>query len=464
MALDPAAAADNDAFAMAEAPASIAVAAPERASLSAMTLRPPGSKSISNRALLLAAMAQGSSIVHGLLDAEDTRLMLDCLARLGVRHDQPEPGGPHSPVPERLCVEGVGQQFRPGDEPLYVGTAGTVARFLSAALAAAGTIVTIDGSARMRERPMAALLDALREQGAAIRCHEAANALPMSLGAHGGLAGGRIELERPRSSQFVSALLIAALWANTPTTISLRGGTPARPYVDMTMEIMKAFGASLRWVEDGTLLEVQPGTLRAREYVVEPDASAASYWLALAAIYDADVTIPDLGRESLQGDAAFHEVLARFGAHAEQDQTQTRVVGRGQLHGCRLDLTDMPDMTLTAAVVAAHAQGPTSIDGVAILRHHESDRLAAGAAELRKLGCTVNERESGLDITPPADGLRKGAAIDTYLDHRMAMAFALGGDVRINDPACVNKTYPRYFEELAKLGMCDPQAASEVAE
>jgi 3-phosphoshikimate 1-carboxyvinyltransferase len=464
MPLDRASVADNDAFAMAEAPASIGVAAPQRASLPAMTLRPPGSKSISNRALLLAAMAEGDSVVRGLLDAEDTRLMLDCLARLGVQHDQPGTPGPHTPVPDRLAVAGVGRHFRPGDESLYVGTAGTVARFLSAALAAAGSAVKIDGSPRMRERPMGALLDALREQGATIECHAAPNALPMSLSSHAGLRGGRIELQRPRSSQFVSALLIAAVWANESTTIVLHGGTPARPYVDMTMEIMKAFGASLRWLEDGTVLEVQPGALQAREYVVEPDASAASYWLALAAIYEGDVTIPDLGRDSLQGDAAFHEVLARFGAHSEQEASRTRVVGRGSLRGCKLDLTDMPDMTLTAAVVAAHAEGPTSIDGVAILRHHESDRLAAGATELRKLGCVVNERESGLDITPPRDGLRKGASIDTYLDHRMAMAFALGGDVVINDPACVNKTYPRYFEELAKLGMCDPKVASEVPE
>ena len=451
-------------MAEASAPASIAITAPQRGSLGALTLRPPGSKSISNRALLLAAMAEGPSLVSGLLDAEDTRLMLDCLARLEVKHDQPGTPGPHTPVPERLRVEGVGRAFQSPREALYVGTAGTVARFLTAALAAAGTALEIDGSPRMRERPMGALLDALRQQGAVIDCHQAPNALPLRLGTHDGLLGGTIELQRPRSSQFVSALLIAALWAKETTTIVLQGGTPARPYVDMTIEVMRAFGARCTWLEDGTRLQVEGGTLRARDYIVEPDASAASYWLALAAIYDAEVTIPDLGRGSLQGDAAFHEVLARFGAHSEQDDASTRVIGRGQLRGCELDLTDMPDMTLTAAVVAAHAEGPTRIDGVAILRHHESDRLAAGATELRKLGCTVNERESGLDITPPADGLRKNAAIDTYLDHRMAMAFALGGDLLINDPACVNKTYPRYFEELAKLGMCDARVASEVPE
>ena len=448
----------------ASSPRAIEVHAPSPESLGALQIRPPGSKSISNRALLLAAMADGTSAVRGLLDAEDTRLMMGCLHALGIGHSMETTPGPHTPVPAELRLDGVGRAFAPTGETLFVGTAGTVARFLSAALCAAGSEVSIDGSPRMRERPMGALLQALREQGARFTCEGADMALPLRLEAHAGLRGGTIELERPRSSQFVSALLISALWANAPTRIVLRGGTPAKPYVDMTIEIMKAFGARVDWSEDNHILEVQPGPLQGRAYTVEPDASAASYWLALAAIYGTEARIPDLGKDSLQGDATFHEVLARFGAESGQDHSSTWVRGTGSLRGCTLDLTDMPDMTLTAAVVAAHAQGPTSIDGVAILRHHESDRLAAGATELRKLGCTVNERESGLDIEPPAEGLRAGTPIDTYLDHRMAMAFSLAGEVTIREPGCVNETYPRYFEELANLGMCDPQLAREVRE
>lgn len=446
----------------------IVVGPPACGDLGPLSIRPPGSKSISNRALLLAAMAQGASVLDGVLDAEDTRLMLNCLHELGVSSNQPNSEHPpaHRPVPERLELKGRGRALAPRrkDETLQVGTAGTVARFLTAALCSAGAAVTLDGSPRMRERPMAALMQALRTQGAVFESLGQDNALPLRLDAHRGLKGGLIELERPRSSQFVSALLISALWAQTPTRLVLKGGTPARPYVDMTVKLMRAFGATVQWVVDGEELRVEPGELKAREFRVEPDASAASYWLALAAIYEGEVSIPDLGAASLQGDARFHEVLARFGARSEQDTRSTRVWGTGKLQGCDLDLSDMPDMTLTAAVVAAHAKGPTMIEGVSILRHHESDRLAAAATELRKLGCTVDESESGLRIEPPVQGLRKGVAIDTYLDHRMAMAFALAGEVEIKDPRCINKTYPRYFEELAKLGMCDATHAHEVRE
>jgi 3-phosphoshikimate 1-carboxyvinyltransferase len=453
----------------------ITVRPPSRGDPDELSIRPPGSKSISNRALLLAAMAEGKSVLEGMLDAEDTRLMLTCLHALGVRSNQPPPQDAHHPLPETLEIEGRGRKLgQERDDPgasgdrreptLEVGTAGTVARFLTAALCAGSSRVTIDGSPRMRERPMAALMRALHDQGARFECEGREDALPLRLLEHEGLRGGSIELERPRSSQFVSALLLSALWARSETKILLHGGTPARPYVDMTLEVMRAFGGRATWTVDGEQLQVDPGELRARKFVIEPDASAASYWLSLAAIYDRKVRIPDLGSASLQGDAKFHEVLARFGAHGGQDARSTWVEGSGRLVGCDLDLTDMPDMTLSAAVVAAHAEGPTTIEGVAILRHHESDRLAAGARELRKLGCGVEERESGLRIEPPSQGLRRGVPIDTYLDHRMAMAFALAGDVHVNDPVCINKTYPRYFEELARLGMCDAARAREIRE
>jgi 3-phosphoshikimate 1-carboxyvinyltransferase len=419
--------------------------APIRASL-----RPPGSKSLSNRAILLAAMAVGSTHIEGCLDADDTRHMLDCLARLGVEVRRTD----------GLEIVGDPRLGRArGVVTLGVGTAGTVARFLTAALAAAASptweAVVVDGSARMRERPMEGLLDALLGLGARLEFLGQPGALPVRVLAGRGLVGGRIVLERPASSQFVSALLLAGCLASGPVHIELREGTPSRPYVDMTLALIETFGGAASWVIDGSELVVEPRPLRGVErYVVEPDASAASYLLALPAIWGGEVTIPALGRASLQGDAGFAEVLARFGAQVEQSEDRTTVRGAStKLRGVDLDLADMPDVALTAAVVALFAEGPTRIDGVEILRHHESDRLTAGATELRKLGAQVIEREGGLEIHPPAGGPKPGVVIDTYLDHRMAMAFSLVGDVVIADPRCVDKTFPDYFEVLARLGM-----------
>jgi 3-phosphoshikimate 1-carboxyvinyltransferase len=419
------------------------------------SLQPPGSKSLSNRAILLAAMATGRTRIDGCLDAEDTRHMLDCLARLGFEVQRLG-----ATLADGLEIDGDPQLGRvDGTVALEVGTAGTVARFLTAALAAAGSpsweAVRIDGSARMRERPMEGLLEALSKLGVRLEFLGQPGGLPVRVLAGPGLDGGKIVLERPASSQFVSALALAGCLARGPLHIELREGMPSRPYVDMTLATIETFGGAARWVRDGVELIVEPRPLQGVErYVVEPDASAASYLLALPAIWGGEITIPALGRASLQGDAGFAEVLARFGAVVEQSADRTCVRGgAAKLHGVELDLADMPDVALTAAVVALFAEGPTRIDGVEILRHHESDRLTAGATELRKLGAEVIEREAGLEIHPPASGPKPGVVIDTYLDHRMAMAFSLVGDVVIADPRCVDKTFPDYFEVLARLGM-----------
>lgn len=412
-------------------------------------LVPPGSKSLTNRALILAAMSEGTSTLRGCLDSEDTQVMRAALQRFGVRCEADADA-------TLVTVEGCGGALSRVDDPtrpIDVATAGTAARFLTAVLAASPVTCVVDGSPRMRERPMEGLLQALRAQGAEIRCLGAEDLLPAEIrGAR--LRGGEVRLPRPPSSQFISALLIAAPLAAQTLRVVLEQGTPARPYVDMTLACLRDFGADARWVEQD-VLEVSPAALRGRDYLVEPDASAASYLLALPAIYGGEVTVPGLGRGSLQGDARFGEVLAAMGAEVHQDETSTRVRGAGRLRGVDLDLTDMPDMTLTAAVLALHAAGTTKIRGVEVLRHHESDRISAGATELRKLGATVVEHEDGLDITPPAQ-ISRGPAIDTYKDHRMAMAFSLAGEVTIRDPACVGKTFPRYFEVLGGLGMLAP--------
>jgi 3-phosphoshikimate 1-carboxyvinyltransferase len=397
-------------------------------------------------------MADGASVLRGVLDADDTRHMRAALAQLGIRIERAEPD------PDAWRVHGAGRRLgldAHEDATIECGTAGTVARFLTAALVASGAAIRVDGSARMRERPMRTLFDALASRGAAFEFEGVPGALPVRLLPREiDLRGGDVELGELRSSQFVSALLIAAVWADAPTTLVLRVGTPARPYVDMTADTLRRFGATVD--VDGDRITVRPGALRATQLDIEPDASAANYFLALAAIWGGQCTIDGMGRGSTQGDARFFEVLRGFGVDAEQRETSTSVTSAGvaSLRGiAHLDLGEMPDMTLTAAVVAAFAPDPTRITGVGILRHHESDRIAAAAAELRKLGAAVEELEDGLSIVPPANGPRPGVAIETYDDHRMAMAFALVGDVVILEPRCVDKTFPRYFEVLAGLGV-----------
>jgi 3-phosphoshikimate 1-carboxyvinyltransferase len=300
---------------------------------------------------------------------------------------------------------------------------------------------------------MAMLIDTLREQGGRIECLRKEGFLPVRIGPHdGGLRGGTVTLARPASSQFVSALAIAASLAERPTTIVLAQGTPSRPYVDMTLQALRAFGGVAEWTAGGDLA-VQPSRLTACEYAIEPDASGASYFLALPAIHGGRVTVAGIGSETLQGDARFADVLRRMGARVEQSPGSTTVTGTGALRGGDFDLTDMPDVALTLAVAAAFAEGPTQIRGVAILRHHESDRIAAIATELRKLGVGVTEREDGLVVSPPTGGLVPGVTIDSHEDHRMAMALSLVGDIVVGGPQCVAKTYPGYFDELRNLGM-----------
>ena len=409
------------------------------------TVRPPGSKSITNRALVLAAIARGRSRLEGALEADDTELMCRCLRRLGVAVKA------HDDVIE---IEGAdGAPKVGGVAQLDVGLAGTVARFVTGIVAAGPGQCRVDGTERMRERPMGLLIDALREQGARIECLGKPGALPILVGPHtGSLRGGVIRLPRPASSQFISGLVIAATLAERTTSIILDEGTPARPYVDMTLATLQDFGGSAEWVAVDEI-EVRPGRLRGRGYVIEPDASGASYFLGLAAIHGGRVTIPGLGSASQQGDAGFARVLGRMGAQVEQGEHETRLQGTGTLTGGDFDLSDTPDMTPTLAVVAAHATGRTTITGVAVLRHHESDRIRALAIELGKLGVTVEERDDGLVIEPPAGGPTKGITVDSHGDHRMAMALSLVGDIAVRDPACVGKTYPQYFAELRNLGM-----------
>lgn len=401
---------------------------------------------MTNRALLLAALADGRSHLTGALDAEDTRLMVAALHRCGVAVGS-------SAAATVLDVEGVGGPLATvagPDDPIDVGTSGTVSRFLGAVLAGSPVVATLDGSPRMRERPMAQLFAALVDQGATITSSQVDGFLPARVvGARP--VGGDIVLDEPASSQIVSALVLSALLASAPTRIVLTAGTPARPYVDMTLATVTGFGGVARWA-DADVIEVEPGVLSARTWAIEPDASAATYAWGLAALHGGDVTVAGLDRSSLQGDVAFTSVLARMGAAVEHTAAGIRVAGSGRLRGVDVDLAAMPDPGLTLAAMAVHAHGSTRIRGVAVHRHHETDRIAAAATELRRLGAEVVEHDDGLDIVPPA-APTTGVAIDTYRDHRMAMAFALLGDVVVKDPGCVAKTWPTYFAFLDGFGM-----------
>jgi 3-phosphoshikimate 1-carboxyvinyltransferase len=410
---------------------------------------PPGSKSLTNRALLLGSLAEGASRLTGALAAEDTEIMIRCLGQLGIDVRELGEG--------TLEVAGASGAFQPPSGPLHVGTAGTVARFLTAVLCAArleGAVV-VDGTPRMRQRPMRELLEELVGQGARVTSLGERGFLPVRIDPGGALHGGEVEFERPASSQLISAMVLAAALARRPTRIVLREGTPARPYVDMTLQVLQTFGGEAIW-EGPDAIRVTPRRLQAQSYAVEADASAGSYFLALAAVHGGEVRIRGFGGTSVQGDAHFCRVLGQMGARIEQ--TADCTIARGPegpspLRGIDVDLEEMPDMGLTVAAVALHAQGPTTIRGVGILRHHESDRIAAAASELRKLGATVEERADGLVVHPPAEGPRRGVSIATYDDHRMAMAFATVGDVRIENPGCVAKTFPGYFEELRRIGV-----------
>ncbi|MFO0964361.1 MAG: 3-phosphoshikimate 1-carboxyvinyltransferase [Gemmataceae bacterium] len=411
---------------------------------------PPGSKSITNRALVLAALSSRGrpSILTNALESEDTEVMIDSLRRLAyqVTVDWPtQRVTVYNPEPQRLVPA------RRAD--LFVANSGTSMRFLTAMVSLASGQYRLDGVPRMRERPIRDLLDALAQFGVRARSEHADGCPPVLVEADGWHAD-RVTIRGATSSQFVSGLLLAAPFRTPPgaiTRIEIEGPLVSEPYVALTLAMLRQWGLRVERPQ-AAAFEV-PGDQQGHRplYKVEPDASAASYWLALAAILGGTITIPDLGRGSLQGDVRFAEVLARMGCDVKI--TETTVTARGGvLRGVDVDMNDISDTVMTLAAVACFAEGPTTIRNVAHIRHKETDRIAALATELRRLGATVDEQDDGLKVTPAP---MHGAALETYNDHRMAMSLALIGakvpGVVIKNPGCVAKTYPRFFEELDKL-------------
>jgi 3-phosphoshikimate 1-carboxyvinyltransferase len=407
----------------------------------------PGSKSLTNRYLTCAALADGRTVLRGATIPDDVERMIAGLRALGIRVAA-------DPSRAEISVDGC-RGFLPAQAAdIDAGAAGTAMRFLTALACLGHGRYRLDGSERMRARPIAGLVGALQQLGAGIGCEIREGYPPLNVVASG-LRGGEVVFDRPPSSQFVSALLMVAPYGRQDVLVRIEGGLVSRPYVDMTIDVMRAFGVDAL-CDDQARRFVIPAYQRyvGGEFEIEPDASAATYFWAAAAVTGGRVRAPGLTRASRQGDARFVDVLAQMGCTVTEEGGLTVAApSSGPLTGVSVDLNAMPDAVQTLAVAALFARGPTEIRNVANLRIKETDRLAALATELRRLGAAVEEFADGLQIKPPER--IAPARIATYDDHRMAMSFALAGlrtdGIVIADAACVSKSFPGYFESLASL-------------
>ncbi|MCC7546138.1 MAG: bifunctional 3-phosphoshikimate 1-carboxyvinyltransferase/cytidylate kinase [Burkholderiales bacterium] len=411
----------------------------------------PGSKSISNRTLLLAALAEGDTEIHDLLDSDDVQRMLDALSRLGVTVD--------AQGAQRIRVQGCGGRFPNREADLFLGNAGTAFRPLTAALAVAGGRYRLSGVPRMHERPIGDLVDGLRQIGADVRYLGQEGFPPLQLGPADITVREPIRVRGDVSSQFLTALLMALPLTGRGAVIEVVGELISRPYVEITLNLMRRFGVDVgregwtRFVVPAGAGYRSPGHIH-----VEGDASSASYFLAAGAIGGGPVRVLGVGKASIQGDVKFADALAQLGARVATGDNwiEARAPRSGRLRAFDLDLNHIPDAAMTLAVTALFADGPCRLRNIASWRVKETDRLAAMAAELRKVGAVVEEGMDYLRIAPPA-AFVPGAAIDTYDDHRIAMCFALvalaGVPVRINDPGCVAKTFPDFFARFAQISV-----------
>jgi 3-phosphoshikimate 1-carboxyvinyltransferase len=419
----------------------------------------PGSKSISNRALLLAALSSGTTTLKNLLDADDTQVMRNALRQLGLSViDQPN----------HVCVvEGCNGHFPVRDADLFMGNAGTAIRPLTAALAMQGANYRLSGVARMHERPIRDLVDGLRQVGAKIEYELQDGYPPIQISAADIQINDVVKVRGDVSSQFLTALLMALpLVAIEPVRIEVVGELISRPYIDITLKLMARFGVKVSCPDSQSFVipaktshhvYKSPG-----ELLVEGDASSASYFLALGAIGNGPVRVLGVGKDSIQGDVAFADALALMGAKITAGEDWIEVAGvkniNGKLNGITIDCTEIPDAAMTLAVAALFAEGPTRLNGIASWRVKETDRITAMATELKKVGGIVEEGSDYIVIQAPAskdDWKSPSDGIDTYDDHRMAMCFSLAAfgphALKINDPNCVAKTFPTYFAEFAQV-------------
>ena len=418
----------------------------------------PGSKSISNRVLLLAALSSGTTTLKNLLDADDTQVMRSALRQLGLSvTDQAN----------NVCVvEGCGGQFPVREADLFMGNAGTAIRPLTAALAMQGGNYRLSGVARMHERPIRDLVDGLRQVGAKIEYKLQEGYPPIKISAADIQIKDVVKVRGDVSSQFLTALLMALpLVAIEPVRIEVVGELISRPYIDITIKLMARFGVNVACPDKHSFI-IPTKTADAvykspSQLSVEGDASSASYFLALGAIGGGPVRVLGVGNDSIQGDVAFADALALMGANITAGEDWIEVSGvknaNGRLNGITIDCTEIPDAAMTLAVAALFAEGPTRLNNIASWRVKETDRIAAMATELRKVGATVEEGADYIVVNAPpqTDWKLPSGGIDTYDDHRMAMCFSLAAlgpnALKINDPNCVAKTFPTYFAEFAKV-------------
>jgi 3-phosphoshikimate 1-carboxyvinyltransferase len=405
----------------------------------------PGSKSITNRALMCAALASGITELHGVLQADDTEAMQECIVALGATCERGNDDG------TILVVTGVGGSWSSGPVTVDARMSGTTARFIAPSLLLGAGTYVLDGRESMRERPMGDLVAALQSAGARVESRDGGR-LPITVdvGLPDSLQLRVLTVPGNVSSQFLSGLLLTAPCLPGGAVVRVEGELVSRPYVDMTIAVMRQFGAVVSEVSAG-VFEVRPtGYTSAGIFAVEPDASAASYAFAAAAITGGRVFVPALGVGSTQGDLRFTAILAEMGATVSITNSGTEVSAElGSLHGVTVDMSDCSDVAQTLAVVAVHAAGPTTVTGIGFIRFKETNRVAAVVAELQRCGIDATEHEDGFVINP---GPVRPAVVQTYRDHRMAMSFALLGlrspGVSIADPGCVAKTFPDYFAVL----------------
>jgi 3-phosphoshikimate 1-carboxyvinyltransferase len=418
------------------------------------TVALPGSKSISNRVLLLSALAKGTTTLKGLLDADDTQVMRAALKTLGVNIDETDGG---------CVVQGCSGRLPNQQADLFMGNAGTAIRPLTAALAILGGDYRLHGVPRMHERPIGDLVDGLRMVGAQVAYEQQEGYPPLRISQGQIRTNELIKVRGDVSSQFLTALLMSLpLVAKNEISIEVIGELISKPYIDITLKLMKRFGVDVRndnWQKFYIPAnEGQPYSSPGALYV-EGDASSASYFLAAGAISKGPVRVTGVGRNSIQGDVAFADALNQMGANvmAGDDWIEVRGVDTpsGKLQGIELNCLAIPDAAMTLAVAALFAEGPTKLTGIASWKVKETDRIAAMAQELRKVGAIVDAGDDYIQITPPKHWKSPAQGIDTYDDHRMAMCFSLAAlgplRIRINDPACVAKTFPEYFKEFSQI-------------
>ncbi|GGJ07255.1 3-phosphoshikimate 1-carboxyvinyltransferase [Alicyclobacillus cellulosilyticus] len=405
----------------------------------------PGSKSFTNRALIMAGLAHGRSVLHGILRSDDSYWCVDSLRRLGLRVHVDG---------DTVEVDGSGGEWPVQEAELFIGAAGTTARFLPGALAVAPRgCWRVTGNRRLSERPLAPLLDALTALGARIEA-TAGGCLPITV--HGsGLRGGQLAMSGRQSSQFISGVLIAAPYAEQPVDIAITDHIVQHAYVHITIDVMRAFGAAVTADASLRTMHVTPGPYQGRTLQLEADASTACYFFAMAALVGGRMRVTNLGYHTRQPDIRFVDLLERMGCEVVRGETFVEVRGSGRLHGgLTVSMKEMSDQTLTLAALAPFADGPVTVTDVAHIRHHESDRIHAACTLLREMGIRAEERDDGFTVWP---GDPRPARLATYDDHRIAMAFSLLGlrvpGIRVLDPGCVSKTCPVFFDRLQDLGV-----------